>query len=130
MLGAVNSLNQDLSGFRTGRASTGLVERLTVVMYGSELPLNQIAAVSVPEPQQIAIRPYDGKAISAIEKAILKSDLGLNPNNDGKVIRLNIPPLTEDRRRDLATKISRRVEEARIAVRNVRRDAQQSIREA
>lgn len=130
MQGAVNALNADLAGYRTGRASTGLVERLTVEMYGSELPLNQIASASVPEPQQIAIRPYDANAISAIERAILKSNLGLNPNNDGKIIRLNIPPLTEERRRDLSKQIGKRIEEAKVAVRNVRRDAQNDIREA
>lgn len=130
MQGAINALNADLAGYRTGRASTGLVERLTVEMYGSELPLNQIASASVPEPQQIAIRPYDANAISAIERAILKSNLGLNPNNDGKIIRLNIPPLTEERRRDLSKQIGKRIEEAKVAVRNVRRDAQNDIREA
>ena len=130
MQGAINALNADLAGYRTGRASTGLVERLTVEMYGSELPLNQIASDSVPEPQQIAIRPYDANAISAIERAILKSNLGLNPNNDGKIIRLNIPPLTEERRRDLSKQIGKRIEEAKVAVRNVRRDAQNDIREA
>jgi ribosome recycling factor len=130
MQGAISSLTHDLAGFRTGRAATGLVERLIINVYGSDLPLNQIAAIAVPEPQQIAIRPYDVKSINSIEKAILKSDLGLNPNNDGKIIRLNLPPLNEERRRDLNKRVSKRVEEARISVRNVRRDAQHDIREA
>lgn len=129
MTGAIHALDHDLSGYRTGRASVGLVDRLIVEMYGVEMPLNQMASVSVPEPQQLAIRPYDANAISAIERAILKSELGLNPNNDGKVIRLNIPPLTEERRRDLSKQVGRRVEEAKIAVRNVRRDALNDIRE-
>ncbi|MCA9980666.1 MAG: ribosome recycling factor [Anaerolineales bacterium] len=130
MQGAIDVLNKDLSGYRTGRASTGLVEGLKVEMYGSELPLNQIASASVPEPQQIAIRPYDANAIGAIERAILKSDLGLNPNNDGKIIRLNLPMLTEDRRRDLSKQVGKRVEDAKVAVRNVRRDALNDIRDA
>lgn len=129
MNGAIHALNHDLSGYRTGRASVGLVDRLIVEVYGVEMPLNQMASISVPEPQQLAIRPYDGNAIGAIERAILKSELGLNPNNDGKLIRLNIPPLTEERRRDLSRQVGRRVEEAKIAVRNVRRDALNDIRE-
>ena len=123
MKGAIHALTLDLSGYRTGRASTHLVERLIVTVYSVGLPLNQIASISVPEPQQIAIRPYDVKNISAIERAILKSDLSLNPNNDGKLIRLNIPRLTEERRRELTKVVGKRVEEARVAVRNVRRDA-------
>ncbi len=129
MKGAVTSLEADLAAFRTGRASPQLVERLTVELYGVEMHLNQLAVISVPEPQQLAIRPYDANAISAIEKAILKSDLGIMPNNDGKLIRLNIPRLTEERRRDLVRLVARRVEEAKVAVRNVRRDALHDLRE-
>lgn len=129
MKGAVNSLHHDMGGFRTGRASTTLVDRLTVEMYGSDLPLKQIASTSVPEPQQIAIRPYDASSVAAIERAILKSDLGLTPNNDGKIIRLNIPQLTQERRRDLSKQLGKRVESAKVAVRNVRRDVQHDIRE-
>jgi len=129
MRGAIASLEHDISSFRTGRASPQLVERLHVEMYGVEMPLNQMASVSVPEPQQLAIRPYDANAISAIERAILKSDIGIMPNNDGKIIRLNIPRLTEERRRDLAKMIGRRVEEAKVAVRNVRRDVLNDLRE-
>jgi ribosome recycling factor len=129
MRGALKSLEYDLATFRTGQASPQLVERLTVEMYGVEMPLNQMATIAVPEPQQLAIRPYDANAISAIEKAILKSDLGIMPNNDGKIIRLNIPRLTEERRRDLSKLIGRRVEEAKIAVRNIRRDALNDLRD-
>lgn len=129
MRGAVTSLEADLAAFRTGRASPHLLDRIIVEMYGVEMPLNQMAVVSVPEPQQIAIRPYDVNSISAIERAILKSDLGIMPNNDGKIIRLNIPRLTEERRRDLSKLVSKRVEEAKVAVRNVRRDAIGDLRE-
>ena len=129
MGGAVASLEYDLATFRTGRASPQLVERLVVEMYGVEMPLNQMATIAVPEPQQLAIRPYDANAISAIERAIMKSDLGIMPNNDGKIIRLNIPRLTEERRRDLSKLVGRRVEEGKVAVRNVRRDALNDIRE-
>lgn len=129
MKGAVTSLEGDLSAFRTGRANPHLVDRIVVDMYGVEMPLNQMAVISVPEATQIAIRPYDGNALSAIERAIMKSDLGIMPNNDGKIIRLNIPRLTEERRRDLSKLIGRRVEEAKVAARNVRRDALNDIRE-
>ena len=122
MRGAVSSLEGDLAGYRTGRASPQLVERLEVEMYGQEMHLIQMAVISVPEPQQLAIRPYDVNSISAIERAILKSNLGLTPNNDGKIIRLNLPRLTEERRRDLTRLVGKRVEEAKVAVRNVRRD--------
>jgi ribosome recycling factor len=105
------------------------VERITVTVYGSEMQLNQMAVISVPEPQQLAIRPYDPNSISAIEKAILKSDLGIMPNNDGKIIRLNIPRLTEERRRDLNRMVAKRVEDAKVAVRNVRRDILNDLRE-
>lgn len=129
MRGAISALESDLGAFRTGRASAQLVDRIVVVMYGVEMPLNQMAVVSVPEPQQLAIRPYDANAISAIEKAILKSNLGIMPNNDGKIIRLNIPRLTEERRRDLQKMVGRRVEEAKVAIRNVRRDALNDLRD-
>lgn len=129
MKGAVTSLDSDLASFRTGRASPHLLDRLTVELYGTEMPLNQVAMISVPEPQQLAIRPYDTNALSAIERAILKSDLGIMPSNDGKIVRLNIPRLTEERRRDLNKMVSKRVEEAKVAVRNVRRDALEDLRE-
>jgi ribosome recycling factor len=129
MKGAVTSLEADLAAFRTGRANPHLVDKIVVDMYGVELPLNQMAVISVPEATQIAIRPYDANSLSAIERAIMKSDLSIMPNNDGKIIRLNIPRLTEERRRDLSKLISRRVEEAKVAARNVRRDALNDLRE-
>ena len=129
MKGAVTSLESDLAGYRTGRANPHLVDKIIVEMYGVDMPLNQMAVMSVPEPQQIAIRPYDANALSAIERAIMKSDIGIMPNNDGKVIRLNIPRLSEERRRELSKLVGRRVESGKVAVRNVRRDALNDIRE-
>jgi ribosome recycling factor len=129
MKGAIISLEEDLGGYRTGRASPQLIEKLMVEMYGAEMSLNQMAVISVPEPQQLAIRPYDASSISAIERAIMKSDLGIMPNNDGKIIRLNLPRLTEERRRDLSKLIGRRVEDGKVAVRNVRRDILNNLRE-
>lgn len=129
MNGAIRALDSDLAGFRTGRASTRILDQIVVEMYGVEMSLQQMAVLSVPEPQQLAIRPYDAHAISAIERAILKSDLGLNPNNDGKLIRLNIPRLTEERRRNLSRLVGKRVEEAKVATRNVRRDVIRDLRE-
>jgi ribosome recycling factor len=129
MKGAISSLETDMGGYRTGRASPQLVERMIVEMYGVEMPLNQMAVISVPEPQQLAIRPYDAGAISAIERAIMKSDLGIMPNNDGKIIRLNLPRLTEDRRRDLTRLVGKRIEDAKVAVRNVRRSALDDLRD-
>lgn len=128
MRGAITSLEEDLSGYRTGRASPHLIDKIKVEVYGTEMNLNELAVVSVPEPQQLSIRPYDRTAASAIEKAIMKSDLGIMPNNDGQVIRLNIPPLTEERRRDLNKLVGRRVEEGKVAVRNVRRDLHDELR--
>jgi ribosome recycling factor len=125
---AVDSLRHELGSVRTGRASPGLVEHLRVDYYGSPTPLNQLATVSTPDARLIVIQPYDRGAMGAIEKSILKSDLGLTPANDGTVIRLSIPPLTEDRRRELAKHVRKRVEEARVAVRNVRRDCHDHIR--
>lgn len=122
MEGAVNALRSDLLGIRTGRASPALVERVRVDAYDSTLPLNQMATIAAPEPRLLTIRPWDAGTIGAIERAILKSDLGLTPSNDGRIIRLPIPPLTDERRRDLARLVSRRVEEARVAIRNCRRD--------
>lgn len=122
MQGAIDSLDHDLAGFRTGRASTALVDRLVVDYYGSPTPLNQMASISVPEPQQITIRPWDPGGMASIEKAIMASDLGLTPSNDGQIIRLNVPALTEERREELGRLVARRVEEARVAIRNVRRD--------
>lgn len=128
MRASVAALESDLLSFRTGRASPHLLDRLEVEMYGATLPLNQLATISVPEPQQLAIRPYDQNSLSAIEKAVLKSDLGLTPNNDGKIIRLNIPRLTEERRIELGKLVGKRIEEAKVAVRNVRRDSLNDLR--
>jgi ribosome recycling factor len=129
MKGAVQALEEDLSGIRTGRASPALVERLPIDYYGNPTPLRQLASISVPEPRTLLIRPFDGSTLSAIERAILASDLGLTPNNDGKNIRLNLPQLTEERRQELVRVVNGRVEEARVAVRNVRRDLIKDLRE-
>ncbi len=118
----VASLRSELMTIRTGRASPALLERIRVDAYGSVMPLNQMATIAAPEPRLLTIRPWDSSVIGAIEKAILKSDLGLTPSTDGKIIRLPIPALTDERRRDLAKVVSRRVEEARVAIRNLRRD--------
>jgi ribosome recycling factor len=125
---AVEALQHELLTVRTGRASPGLVEQLKVEYYGTPTPLLQLATISAPDAKLIVISPYDKSAIGAIEKAIQKSDLGLQPSNDGAVIRLNIPPLTEERRKELAKHVRKRVEEARVAVRNVRRDIHEHIR--
>lgn len=129
MKAAIQSLEEDLGTIRTGRASPALVERLQVEYYGSQTPLMQLATISVPESRSLLIRPFDGTTLKAIERSILVSDLGLTPNNDGKVIRLNLPPLTEDRRRDLVKVVHARLEECRIAVRNVRRDLIKDLKE-
>ena len=120
---AVEAMERDFQAFRTGRASTALVERLHVDYYGTQTPLNQLAGISVPESHQIVIQPWDRSVLGAIEKAIQKSDLGLVPNVDGTVVRLNIPPLTEERRKDLVKSVHKRMEEARVEIRNLRRDA-------
>ena len=125
----VEVLQDDLLTIRTGRASPALVERLPIEYYGTMTPLNQMASIAVPEPRLRVIRPWDPSALSAIERAILKSDLNLTPANDGKLIRINIPRLTEERRRDLVKLVSKRVEEARISVRNLRRDALNDMKE-
>jgi len=129
MKSAVAALEDDLSGIRTGRASPALIERLSVEYYGAPTPLVQLATISVPDSRTLAIRPFDATALKAIERAILVSDLGLTPNNDGKVIRLNLPPLTEERRRDLVKLVHNRVEETRVALRNIRRDIIKDMRE-
>jgi ribosome recycling factor len=129
MKGAIYALEQDLGSIRTGRASPTLLERLHVDYYGVPTPLMQLATISVPEPRQLMIRPFDGTTLKTIERSIQASDLGLTPNNDGKVIRLNIPLLTEDRRRELVKVVHTRLEEGRIAVRNVRRDLMKDLRE-
>ncbi|MFZ5919129.1 MAG: ribosome recycling factor [Chloroflexota bacterium] len=128
MNAAVEALRNDLVTIRTGRASPALVERLPVEYYGSLTPLNQIASISAPEPRLLTIRPWDASALSAIEKAILKSELGLTPQNDGKLIRLSIPRLSEERRRELVKIVQRRVEDGKVALRNIRREAIDDLR--
>lgn len=126
---AHESLRIDLRSIRTGRASPALLERIMVDYYGMPTPLQQVATVSVPEAQVLLIKPYSPSDLGAIEKAITKSDLGLTPNNDGQQVRLVIPSLTEERRRDLTKTVAKRAEEARVAVRNIRRDAIHDLRE-
>src|SRR5579884_4996 len=122
-------LRKELAGIRTGRASPALVEGLHVEYYGTETPLKQLANISAPETRTLVIQPYDRGAMASIEKAILKSDLGLTPNNDGQNIRLMIPPLTEERRKDLVKLVRRQLEEGRVAIRNVRRDAIEHLKQ-
>lgn len=126
---SIHSLSEDLLAIRTGRANPGLVEKLHVEYYGSPTPLQQLASISVPEPRQLMIKPFDKTTLKAIEKSIMASDLGLTPNNDGQVIRLNLPILTEDRRRDLVKRVHHRLEEARVALRNIRRDSMKDIKD-
>ena len=129
MRSAIQVLHDDLSAIRTGRASPALVEKLPIEYYGTPTPLMQLASIGVPEPRTITIKPFDPSTLKVIEKAIQTSDLGLNPNNDGKVIHLNLPPLNEERRRDLVKHVHHRLEESRIAVRNVRRDSLNDMRD-
>lgn len=126
---AVEALRHNLATIRTGRASTGLVEHLQIEAYGAPMPLNQLANIAVPEAKLIVIQPYDAGMIKTIEKAIQNSDIGINPSNDGRVIRLGIPPLTEERRRELTKVVRHRVEEVKVSVRNQRRDAMDSLKE-
>ncbi len=126
---AVEILKQDLSAIRTGRASSALVERITVDYYGAPTPINQVASISVPEARLLVIQPWDRKLLTDIEKAIQKSDLGINPNNDGQVIRLAIPPLNEERRREMVKTLHKKLDEHKVAIRNIRRDAQDKLRD-
>ncbi len=129
MKGAITALSNDLASIRTGRASPALVERLDVPYYGSPTPLQQLATISAPEPRLLTIKPFDPASLKDIERAILASELGLTPNNDGKLIRLSIPALTEERRKHLTKVVHHRLEEARVAVRNVRRAIHDDLRE-
>lgn len=124
---AVATTQEEFAHLRTGRASPQLLDRVEVEYYGTKTPLNQIAGISVPEARQLVISPYDKSALSAIEKAIAASDLGINPSNDGSVIRLTFPQLTEDRRKELTRTAKERAEEGRIAVRNIRRHAKDEM---
>jgi ribosome recycling factor len=125
---AVEAMDRDFNHIRTGRASTALVERIPVDYYGTSTPLNQLASISVPESTMVVIQPWDRGVLGAIEKAIQKSDIGLTPNVDGTVVRLNIPPLTEERRRELVKQVHKRMEEAKVEIRNHRRDAVDGVR--
>lgn len=127
---SIKALQNDLRTIRTGRATPALVEHLQVMYYGMPTPLQQLAVISVPEPRLIAIRPFSAGDIGEIQKAILKSDLGITPTNDGKIIRLVLPVLTEERRRELVKQVHKRVEEAKVSVRNIRREANAALQKA
>jgi ribosome recycling factor len=127
---SVEAMERDFAGIRTGRASTALVERISVDYYGTPTPLNQLAGISVPDPHLIVIQPWDRSVLSAIDKAITRSDIGLVPNVDGTVVRLNVPPLTEERRREMVKQVRRRAEEARVEIRNHRREAADFLKKA
>ena len=126
---AVEALRHDLTAVRTGRASASLLERIQVDYYGAPTPINHVANVTVPEARLLVIQPYERKMLTDIEKAIQKSDLGINPNNDGQVIRLSIPPLNEERRREMVKTVHKKLDEHKVAVRNIRRDTQDKLRE-
>jgi ribosome recycling factor len=126
---AVEALRQDIASLRTGRASSALIERITVDYYGTPTPINQVASIAVPEARLLIIQPWDRKMLTDIEKAIQKSDLGINPSNDGQVIRLAVPPLNEERRREMVKTLHKKLDEHKVAIRNVRRDAQDKLRD-
>lgn len=123
----IGVLKNNLAGIRTGRANPGLVDSLRVTAYGSEVPIKQLASIGAPEPTQILIRPYDAGTIKDIEKAIIASGLGFNPNSDGKVIRINVPPLSTEVRKKMVKRIKELMEDAKIAIRNIRRDANKDL---
>jgi ribosome recycling factor len=127
MKGAVSVTREELASVRTGRATPAILNRITVDYYGAPTPLNQLASFSVPEPRLLVIQPYDRNSMAQIEKAIMQSDLGLTPSNDGQLIRLPFPPLTEERRKELIRLVHQRAEEGRVAVRNVRRHAKEEL---
>jgi len=128
MTKAVEALRKDLAAIRTGRASTGLLDHVRVDYHGSMMPINQLASVSVPEPRLLTIQPWDRTTVGMIEKAIQKSDIGITPTNDGSTIRLALPQLNEQQRKEWVKKVQKRVEEGRVAVRNVRRDCHEELR--
>lgn len=128
MHGAVEALKREFSGLRTGRASTGLLDTITVDAYGSRMPMNQVGTVGVPEPRLLTVQVWDKSMVSAVEKAIRNSDLGLNPSTDGQLVRIPIPELSEERRRELTKVAGRYAEQAKIAVRNVRRDGMDMLK--
>jgi ribosome recycling factor len=129
MTSAIEALRRELSSIRTGRANPALVDHIRVDYYGTMTPLKQMASVNVPEARLLTIQPWDKGSLGAIEKAIQKSDLGLNPNNDGSIIRLVIPQLTEDRRKELVRMVHKKLEEGRVEIRNIRRDAHEMLRD-
>ncbi|MCX7925138.1 MAG: ribosome recycling factor [Fimbriimonadales bacterium] len=126
---AIEHLKQDLAGYRTGRANPAMVERITVDYHGTPMQLQHLASITVPEPRQLLIQPWDQSAVSAIEKAIQRSELGVNPVSDGRTLRITLPPLTEERRKDLIKQVHKRAEEGRIAIRNIRRDLHEHLRQ-
>jgi ribosome recycling factor len=125
----IDTLVRELAGVRTGRASASLVDGITIEYYGAQMPLNQVATISVPESALIVIQPWDGSVIKEIEKAILRSDLGITPSNDGKVIRLAIPPMTEERRQKMAKTVKKNAEDKKVAIRQIRRDANELLKD-
>ena len=129
MAKSIDAMEHDFQSMRTGRASPALVERIQVEYYGSDVPLLQLASISIPEPQVIMIKPFDPATLKAIEKGIASSDIKLTPNNDGKVIRLTIPPMTTDRRKEMVKLVHRRLEEAKVSMRNTRRDGMDMLKE-
>jgi ribosome recycling factor len=130
MDGAAKALATEFQTVRTGRASTGLLDRVTVDAYGTRTPLNQLATINAPEPRLLTVQPYDRSIMAAVERAIMESDLGLTPNNDGQIIRLPVPQLTEERRKEMVRLVHKMAEEARVAVRNVRRDVLNEMKRA
>jgi ribosome recycling factor len=130
MEGAVKALATEFQTVRTGRASTGLLDRITVDAYGTRTPLNQLATISAPEPRLLTVQPYDRSIMTSVEKAIMESDLGLTPNNDGQTIRLPVPQLTEERRKEMVRLVHKMAEEGRVAIRNVRRDVLHDLKRA
>ena len=128
MTKTINVLVKDLAAIHAGRANPAVLDKITIEYYGTPTPLNQVAAVSTPEPRTLQIQPWDAGTLKAIEKAIFASDLGLNPQNDGKSIRLNFPPLTEERRRELIKQVSKTGEDSKVALRNIRRDANDTFK--
>jgi len=128
MQGAIDALKKEFASVRTGRASLGLLDGIVIDYYGTPTPVQQLASLSIPESRQIAIQPWEQKIIPEIERAILKSDLGLTPMNDGRIIRINIPVLTEERRKQLVKIVKKRAEESKIAVRNIRRDSNEELK--
>jgi ribosome recycling factor len=130
MEGAVSALSSEFASVRTGRASTALLDRITVDAYGTRTPLNQLATIHAPEPRLLTVQPFDRTIMPAVEKAIQESDLGLTPNNDGQIIRLPVPQLTEERRKEMVRLVHKMAEEGRVAVRNVRRDVLNELKRA